>query len=110
MLLKLILSRPPTKQRNLGVLVVTSKVDKIPKKIALVYGGRRSGILHKRLELQAKKKVFSENQTKKNHSSHEKLAIWRRVNKLGEKMATGRTDQIMYTLIRNMRFILYEMT
>ena len=56
------------------------------------------------------KKVFSENQTKKNHSSHEKLAIWRRVNKLGEKMATGRTDQIMYTLIRNMRFVLYEMT
>ena len=69
-------------------------MDKILKKNALVYGRRRSGILHKRLELRAKKKVFSENQTKKNHSSHEKLAIWRRVNKLGEKMATGRTDKL----------------
>ena len=77
-------------------MVVTSKfVDKILKKNALVYGRRRSGILHKRLELRAKKKFSQKIKRKKNHSSHEKLAIWRRVNKLGEKMATGRTDQIM---------------
>ena len=49
----------------------------------------------KDLNFEQKKKFSQKIKRKKNHSSHEKLAIWRRVNKLGEKMATGRTDKIM---------------
>ena len=71
-------------------------MDKILKKIALVYGRKDEAVYYiKRLELQAKKKFSQKIKRKKNHNSHEKLAIWRRVNKLGEKMVTGRTDQIM---------------